>query len=300
MIGRIVEIAEDGRYLHVLRGFLVVKEGDAEIGRVPLDDIAAVIGNAHGLTFSQTLLAELASREIPLVVCANNHQPVSILWPVEGHHRQAARMDAQLNAGKPVHKRVWQQLVRGKLAWQADTLRETGAPPAPVSALIEKVRSGDPDNIEAQAARRYWPLLFGADFRRDTDLPGLNALLNYGYAVLRASTARAVIAAGLHPGLGVHHQNAYNCMRLVDDLMEPYRGCVDREVWHLHQRGTTEVNKEAKRQLAMLMYQDFTTDRGTSPLMMCIERLATSLAKVYLQERDSLDIALPDINPTQV
>lgn len=296
MIGRIVEIAEEGRYLHVLRGFLIVKERDTEIGRVPLDDVAAVIGNAHGLTFSQTLLAELASREIPLVVCANNHQPVSILWPIEGHHRQAARMDAQLNAAKPLHKRIWQQLVRGKLRWQADTLRQIGAPVAPVSALIDKVRSGDPDNIEAQAARRYWPLLFGPEFRRDPDLPGINALLNYGYAILRASTARAVIAAGLHPGLGVHHQNAYNCMRLVDDLMEPYRGCVDHRVWHLQSAGITSVDRDSKRELAMLMYQDFSTNFGTSPLMLCIERLATSLAKVYLQEREELEIALPDSN----
>lgn len=294
MIGRIVEIAEDGRYLHAHRGFLVVESNGEEIGRVALDDIAAVIANAHGLIYSNSLLVALAEREAPFVLCGNNHKPVGILWPIEGHHRQAARMDAQLAAQRPVQKRLWQQVVRAKVMWQADTLEQVGQPASLLLPLLARVRSGDQDNIEAQAARRYWPRLLGKGFRRDSDGDGLNGLLNYGYTVLRAATARAVIAAGLHPGLGLHHQNQYNAMRLVDDLMEPYRPSIDLAVWRLQQDGKTVVDADTKRTLVHVLYQDFTTDYGTSPLMYVLQRLALSLSQVYCKETDQLEIALPE------
>lgn len=112
------------------------------------------------------------------------------------------------------------------------------------------MRSGDPGNVEAEAARRYWPLMFGPAFRRDRDAGGINGLLNYGYAVLRAGIARAVMAGGLHPGLGLMHANRGNAMVLVDDLMEPFRPIVDLEVWHLVRAGIVEVGREAKTALA--------------------------------------------------
>lgn len=290
MIGRIVEIAEDGRYLSVVRGFLVVSHEGNEIGRVPLDDIAAVIGNAHGLSYSNNLLVELAHRNAPLVLCAQNHSPVAVLWPLEGNYEQSARMDAQLAATRPMSKRLWAVLVKHKLAMQAAVLAATGKPRAPVAALIRKVRSGDPDNIEAQAARRYWPLLFGDDFRRDRTAGGLNGMLNYGYTVLRAATARAVIAAGLHPGISLHHGNAQNPMRLVDDLMEPFRPIVDMAVFDLARRGATEVTADIKRTLVHALYRDMATVQGRSPLSACLQRLAVSLSRVFLCETDNLEL----------
>jgi len=297
MIGRIVEIAEDGRYLSVLRGFLIVSHEGNEIGRVPLDDIAAVIGNAHGLSYSNNLLVELARRNAPFVLCAENHMPVGILWPVDGNYEQSARMDAQLAATRPMSKRLWATLVKHKLAMQAAALTAAGKPKAPVAALVRKVRSGDPDNVEAQAARRYWTLLFGDDFRRDQAGGGINCMLNYGYTVLRAATARAVIAAGLHPGIGLQHSNAQNPMRLVDDLMEPFRPVVDLSVYELTTRNCDDLNPDTKRILVHALYRDMSTPAGRTPLSNCLSRLAVSLAQVLQGIGTSLELPAADLSP---
>ena len=212
MIGRIVEIAEDGRHLALKRGFMTVRVDGDEIGRVALDDISVVIANAHGLTYSNNLLVALAERGAPLVICGRNHSPIAWVWPVAGHHAQTARMAAQVAASQPLKKRAWQAIVCAKISQQAAVLDAAGHRGGGVAALARKVRSGDPENVEAQAARRYWTLLMGDDFRRDRSAPGANALLNYGYTVLRAATARAVMAAGLHPSLGIHHRTR-TCQR---------------------------------------------------------------------------------------
>ena len=230
MIGRIVEVADDRRHLSLNRGFLVVQDTEGErkeLGQVPLDDIAALIANAHGLSYTNNLLVALAERGAPFVLCAANHNAVGMLLPIEGNFEQSRRIEAQISATQPTHKRLWAAVVRSKLEQQAAALAATGAPTAPLLALARKVKSGDPDNLEAQGARRYWQLLFGDGFRRDQNETGRNALLNYGYTVVRAATARAVIAAGLHPGIGLHHSHDNNAMRLVDDLMEPFRPIVD-------------------------------------------------------------------------
>jgi CRISPR-associated protein Cas1 len=296
MIGRIVEVADDQRYLFASRGFMVVKETSGErreLGCIPLDDITAVIGNAHGLSYTNNLLVALVQRGAPFVLCGENHNAVAMLWPVDGNFQQAKRFDAQLAGSKPTHKRLWAEIVRAKLRQQAATLEAVGAPSAPLTALMGKVRSGDPGNIEAQAARRYWSLLFGESFRRDPNGGGINSLLNYGYTVLRAATARAVIAAGLHPTLGLHHSNEGNPMRLVDDLMEPFRPLVDLRVWKLHQgEATVEMTSDTKRALVSILYDDMQSSSGVSPATVCVQRLAVSLAQVYLGERDRLDLPL--------
>lgn len=298
MIGRIVEVADDRRHIFVSRGFLVVQETEGErkeLGQVPLDDIAAVIGNAHGLSYSNNLLVALAERGAPFVLCAANHNAVGMLWPVDGNFQQAKRFDAQLAASKSMHKRLWAEVVRSKLLQQAAALEATGVAVAPLVSLARKVRSGDPGNLEAQAARRYWGLLFGENFRRDRSEGGLNGLLNYGYTVLRAATARAVIAAGLHPTLGIHHCNEGNPMRLVDDLMEPFRPLVDLLVWQLRRRGEGEVSPDTKRALVRSLYDDVQTHAGATPAVVSMQRLAVSLAQVYLGEREKLDLPLPGL-----
>jgi CRISP-associated protein Cas1 len=298
MIGRIVEVADDRRHLSLSRGFLVVHDTEGErreLGQVPLDDIAAVIGNAHGLSYTNSLLVALAERGAPFVLCAANHNTVGMLLPVDGNYQQAKRFDAQIAASKPLCKRLWASVVRAKLQQQAAALEGAGASTAPLTALVAKVRSGDPQNIEAQGARRYWTLLFGADFRRDQNAGGLNGMLNYGYTVLRAATARAVVGAGLHPTLGLHHSNEGNAMRLVDDLMEPFRPMIDLKVWHLSRTGQGEITPESKRALVMTLYDDMQTDLGATPVMTCVHRLAVSLAQVFVGEREKLDLPLPGL-----
>lgn len=298
MIGRIVEVADDRRHLFMSRGFMVVQDTEGErkeLGQIPLDDISAVIANAHGLSYTNNLLVALAERGAPFVLCAANHNAVGMLLPVDGNYHQAKRFDAQIKAGKPLMKRLWAEVVRAKLTQQAAALEAAGSPTAPLSALVGKVRSGDPDNLEAQGARRYWGLLFGDSFRRDQNGGGLNAMLNYGYTVLRAATARAVVGAGLHPTLGLHHSNEGNAMRLVDDLMEPFRPVVDLKVWQLHRNGEKDISPDTKRALVRTLYDDMQTDIGSTPVLVCAQKLATSLAQVYLGERDKLDLPLPGL-----
>ncbi len=298
MIGRIVEVADDKRHLFLSRGFLVVQDTEGErkeLGQVPLDDIAAVIANAHGLSYTNNLLVALAERCAPFVLCAANHNAVGMVLPIEGNYQQAKRYDAQIASTQPLSKRLWADIVKSKLQQQAAALEAAGSPHVPLQALVRKVRSGDPDNFEAQGARRYWGLLFGETFRREQNGDGLNALLNYGYTVLRATTARSVVAAGLHPTIGLHHSNEGNAMRLVDDLMEPFRPVIDLKVWQLNKQGETNVTPETKRALVRTLYDDMQTSAGATPVMVCTQKLATSLAQVFMGEKDKLDLPLPGL-----
>lgn len=301
MPSRIIEIADDQRYLSVSRGFMVIESnGDQymELGRIPLDDIGAVIANANGLSYTNNLLVALAERGTPFVLCGSNHNVVGMLFSANGNHQQAKRFDAQINASKPMKNRLWAEIVKAKLSWQADVLDRIDAPTAPLRALVIKVLSGDPHNLEAQGARRYWMLLFGPQFRRDRNAPGINTMLNYGYTVLRATTARAVVAAGLHPTLGLHHSNEGNPMRLVDDLMEPFRPIIDFKVWQMSKNGFLTINSEVKRMLALSMFIDVKTNEGISPLTICIQNLATSLAQILLGESKKFKLpkAFPSVN----
>lgn len=290
MIGRVVEIAQDGRHLAVDRGFMTVSEHGDEIGRVPLDDIGVVVVNAHGVTYSNTLIVKLAERGAGVVVCGANHNPVAWLWPVIGHHDQANRLRTQIEAARPLNKRLWQAIVKAKIRQQGAVLDALGSPGAGFALLSDRVGSGDPDNMEAQAARRYWPLLFGDEFRRDHEADGANALLNYGYAVLRAATARAICASGLHPSIGIYHKNAELC--LADDLMEPFRPIVDLVVARLLGAGIGTVEREAKKALAEVTTLDMRTERGRTPIFLCLERLAHSVVESYERGKPSLDLPL--------
>lgn len=290
---RIVEIAENGRFLSCRDGFLLVNVKGEELGRVPLDDVLGVIATAPGVSFSRSVVDSLATRGAAFVLCGKNYAPAAWLVPMVGHHAQGERLRAQAAASQPLQKRAWQSIVQRKLEWQGAALAATGIPPAPLLSLVSKVRSGDPGNIEAQGARRYWKLLFGKSFQRDPEASGTNALLNYGYAVLRAAAARAVAGAGLHPGLGVFHSSHKNPMPLADDLMEPFRPAIDATV-RLRMADAAcadKVTPEAKRQLVKTLFLDIDTDRGTTPLAICIQRLASSLAELFLGERKALEIA---------
>lgn len=288
---QIIDIATNGRHLSRERGFLKVSENGTEIGRTPLDQIAGVIVHAHGTTWSTSLLTELAERGAPVVLCAANHAPKSVLLPLEGHHAQGARMRAQWQAKAPLVKQAWKQVVVAKVTMQAAALDAVGEPSAPLSIMIRKITSGDSTNIEAQAARYYWPRMMGANFRRDARQGDENALLNYGYTVLRAATARSVVAAGLHPTIGVFHANRGNAFALVDDLMEPFRPLVDCAVRTLVARSGVQVDSNAKQTLARLIAIDLPLGDGVTPVSVALIKLATSLGQSF--EAGKLALALP-------
>lgn len=291
-LGRIVEIAEDGRYLAKDRGFLTVAFKGEEVGRVPLDDLGAVVATSPATTASCSLLAELATRGIPFVLCGRNYAPAGLLWPVAGHHAQQRRMEAQLEATRTLGKRLWAQLVAAKVRRQGWALARMSRPAGAFERLARQVKSGDPDNVEAQAARRYWRLLMGGEFRRDPNGDGANALLNYGYTVLRGATARAIAAAGLHPGLGVFHRHPQNAMPLADDLMEPFRPLVDVVVMDLLNSGHQQVTTGAKRRLAGILLAEELTAAGRTPLSTCMIRLAASLAESFVTGEPALEFPM--------
>lgn len=293
MIGRIVEITERGRHVAKSRGFLTVSSDGVEIGRVPMDDLAAVVTVSDGVTISSNLIAALADRCVPLIVCDSYYRPAAFLWTSDGHHEQAGRMADQASASKPLQKRLWAQIVKTKIKGQGATLRAVGMPHEHFFSLARQVRSGDPNNLEAQAARRYWPLLFGKEFRRERKGGGINALLNYSYTVLRAGTARAVMAAGLHPSIGIAHRQRGNSFALADDLMEPFRPIADLLVHRLISTGLNEVGREAKLRLARILLMDMETSVGTSPVGQCLHRLASSTARCFEGRSAKLEIPEP-------
>lgn len=288
---QIIDIETDGRHLSRDRGFLKVSEDGVEIGRTPLDQIAGVIVHAHGTTWSASLLVELAERGAPVVLCAANHAPKSVLLPIDGHHAQGARMRAQWQARAPLIKQAWKQVVGAKIDIQAAALDAIGAASAPLHMMRRKITSGDTGNVEAQAARYYWPLMMGADFRRDLNGTDENALLNYGYTVLRSAAARAVVAAGLHPTIGLFHSNRGNAFALADDLMEPFRPLVDCRVRSIIRSQGTGVNSDAKQALARLIATDLPLGSGMTPVSVAVMKLATSLGQSF--EAGRLDLALP-------
>jgi CRISP-associated protein Cas1 len=289
---RIVDIATDSQHLSAYRGFLVVSKDREEIGRIPLDDVAAVIIHAHGVTWSTNLVVALAERGALMVLCGSNHAPVAVCMPLDGHHGQNARMRAQWETGKPLAKQLWREVVIGKIRWQAAVLESRGVPADAFEMLARRVRSGDPDNVEAQAARRYWPLLMGEDFRRDRAAGGVNGLLNYGYTILRSLLARSVVAAGLHPSVGIHHANRGNAFALADDLIEPFRPLVDTMAVLLKARGCLEVTPEAKRAFAGLIAVDLPGETGTTTVSGAAVRLAQSLCRCFETGKSS-ELSLP-------
>src|SRR5262249_10348905 len=200
-----------------------------------------------------------AARGAPLVICGTDFRPAAYLLPVSGHHAQGDRMEAQAAAALPVKKRLWSEIVRAKIRAQAAALERHAINPHPVRVLADQVRSGDPENLEARAAQRYFPALFGSEFVRARG-GGPNAFLNYGYTVLRAATARAIVAAGLHPSLSLHHRSKGDGLRLADDLMEPFRPTVDLAAKALLAEGIQEIDTSAKRRLAQVLHADFKTD----------------------------------------
>ncbi|MCH2548255.1 MAG: type II CRISPR-associated endonuclease Cas1 [Alphaproteobacteria bacterium] len=288
----IVEISQDGRHISLFRGFLKISEHGEELARIPLDAIHAVLLNCHRATLSQNILLQCANGGIPVILCGSNHQPAGVLWPVISHHKQAGNLHAQLHGSVPLAKQLWKKLVQCKIAGQHEVLQKLGKSRGnELEAMARRVKSGDPDNLEAQAARRYWPLLMGEGFTRNPDLDGANALLNYGYAILRSTVSRAVMAAGLHPSLGVHHQNRLNAFCLVDDVMEPFRPFVDFYVWELLQSGHNGVTRETKTTLAAITEQAIAMPSGVTTLANACLLIAQSLALAFTERKPLL--ALP-------
>lgn len=291
MVTQVVEIAEDGNHLSKYRGFMTIKRERIEVARVPLDDITVLILSAHQITLSKALMVELAERKVPIMTCGKNYHPLAFSLPYDTHFDQTGILWAQIECSQPLAKRIWQSVVVEKITNQHVVLEyfEATSPALQELAILAKrVKSGDPENMEAQAARHYWTALLGTDFRRDRQTGAENSLLNYGYSILRAATARAVCGAGLTPALGIHHHNRKNSFALVDDLMEPYRPLVDMTVREIIDEGglaQDTLTPEIKRDLTKILDIDVQLEKGVSTVMNSLHRLAqTFVSSLHMKE----------------
>jgi CRISPR-associated protein Cas1 len=280
---------------------------DSQSQSIPFADIAVLITSHPQISFTQAVLAGLAAAGGMFIVSDERHLPAAMLLPLSTHSTQTERFAQQAAVSLPTRKRTWQQIVQAKLRAQGRLLEEVTGKNGGLDLLAGKVRSGDPDNLEAQAARIYWQALFGEGsaaspeqvFRRDREGGGVNPHLNYGYAVLRAVVARALCGAGLHPSLGIHHHNRYDTFCLADDLMEPFRPLVDRVVAKLPRDGVTpasppaaQLDKDAKKAILEGLLVRYTGDGESRTLFDWVSRSASSLAAIIEERSEKLEIPL--------
>jgi len=291
MIKHTIEISQEPAHLSVTRRQLVIERNGQCISQIPCEDVGLLIVDNARTTYTHSALIQIAQSDGVLVVCGDNHLPSAMLVPLSQHSQIVWRITSQIEASLPLRKKLWKQIVVEKVLRQASNLPKSYPAYKKLVDLSKRVQSGDVTNIEAQAAKIYWQnWLWQEEFRRDSDGDGLNAFLNYGYAIIRAAVARAIVGAGLSPALGLHHCNRSNHFCLADDLMEPFRPLIDACVRGLVDRGVLEVSSEAKRMLALCLYRTMTTEAGASPVATAIERLCTSLAQVIEGERAQLEL----------
>lgn len=248
---------------------------------VPIEDIGVIILDHKQITVTQALISELLENNCALITCDSRQLPVGLMLPLTGNSIQNERFRIQIDASLPLKKQLWQQTIEAKIRNQAAMLRySTGEEHKNMMKWSESVRSGDIDNMEARAAVYYWKTVFPDNpyFVRDHEGSGANALLNYGYAILRAIVARAIVASGLLPTLGIHHHNRYNAYCLADDIMEPYRPYVDKIVYEIVADETqAEVTTANKIKLLNIPVMEVSIGGRRSPLMVAVAQTTSSL-----------------------
>ena len=255
-----------------------------------IEDIGVIVIDHPQITLTSALIAALLDNNVALITCDSHHMPTGLLLPLSGNTIQSERFQAQVSASLPLKKQLWQQTVKQKIANQSTILRQlTSAEAGCMDKWSNDVRSGDVDNLEGRAAAYYWKNLFAQEiehFKRGREEAAPNHLLNYGYAILRAIIARALVSSGLLPTLGIHHHNRYNAYCLADDIMEPYRPYVDAHVLVLlRQKGfQEELTQEDKAYLLQIPTLDVCVEGKRSPLLVAASLTTASVAKCFTGE----------------
>lgn len=265
---------------------------NGDVKQVPLEDIGIVILDNQQITITHALMSKLIDNNVALITCNNTHHPTGLFLNLDGNILQSQKFKAQIEATQPVKKQLWQQTIIAKINNQASVLSQTGVDAKRLHHYAKTVKSGDTANNEAKAAVYYWKNIFSADTGFVRDRYGLppNNLLNYGYAILRATVARSLVGSGLLPTLGIFHRNQYNAYCLADDIMEPYRPIVDKQVLQIFTSGCNinELTSDIKRILlgipAIDVIINLTGKKGDeqcSPLMVAVQHTTASVAKCF-------------------
>lgn len=256
-------------------------EADKEDVSIPIEDLGYVVLENPQITITNGLLMQLIQNNTAVISCDHQHMPCSLFQPLVGHSEQTERMRFQLNASLPLKKQLWQQTIVAKVENQAVHLVLRNKNALKLQRWSSQVLSGDTTNIEAVSAAYYFQTLFAEipDFSRNQKGVAPNNLLNYGYAILRAVAARALVSSGMLPSIGIFHRNKYNAFCLADDIMEPYRPFVDLLVYDIVETGCQieDLNKNIKEELLKIPAMDVTIDGKRSPLMVAMSRTTNSL-----------------------
>lgn len=249
--------------------------------RVPIEDIGFVILEHQQTSITLPLLNALSDNNVAVVICSENRMPNAMLMNLDSNTTQGETYRAQVDASEPLKKGLWKQVIEAKIRNQAALLHKLGKDGDKLKPYYANVKSGDADNREGIAAKIYWNELFGDDFIRHRDGTEPNNLLNYGYTLLRAAVARALMGSGLFPAFGIFHRNRYNAFPLADDIMEPYRPYVDEIVYAMYAEGKRELTKETKAELLHILFVDTNFGKVMRPLDIGLTITSASLAKCF-------------------
>ncbi len=265
-------------------------DGKKPDSSIPIEDLAHVIIDNQRISITVPAMNELVRQNVGVIICDDKSMPHIMMNPLDCNTLQGQRFRTQLEATLPAKKSIWQQLVTAKIKNQSELLNMLNKDGDILKPYYRNVKSDDSDNREGVAARIYWSKLFGADFSRSRDGFPPNNLLNYGYTILRAATARAIVGAGLLPALGVHHRNRSNAFPLADDFMEPFRPFVDSIVYELFRNGKYKLEKETKGALINSLYLDTKINGKVHPLSIALGMLCTSAIKILAGESKTLNV----------
>lgn len=282
MIKRIIDIS-DGAYIHLKNQQLVIEKLGKIVGQVPIEDLGVLILQHPAIVLTQQLIVACQKNNVVIIFCDEKHLPYSVILPIgESHTLHNKILKQQVAISEPTRKRLWQQIVKYKIKQQEQTLVILNKESTRLNRLSTLVKTGDSNNCEAIAAQVYWKVLFGKAFKRDADLDGINSLLNYGYAIIRAAVARSICGAGLHPTLGLFHTNQYNALCLADDLMEPFRPWVDHAVYEMAVTNSNiAINQQSKQVLLGLLSEAVLYKKKTMPFMVSLHYFMADLKRCY-------------------
>lgn len=287
MIKQIVEVSRPSK-ISAKDGQLVIEQ-EGRVVTTPIEDLGMLLLAHPTNTITQAALGQCQEHGAAIVVCDKSYLPTAIMLPFLGTSLHAETLKLQISAKKNTTDEIWKKIVAAKIHAQSDLLAATGSPSLHLVNLVSRVSPNDSQNIEAQAAQHYWPLLMGVGFRRK-EKSALNAILNYGYAVLRAAVARAIIGTGLYPAWGIFHHNRSDNFALADDLMEPLRPGVDHLAWKNRHKENDDISPELKKEILGLLSAEVLFADQRLPLWVALQRYAASFKTALIYDAEQLEI----------
>jgi CRISPR-associated protein Cas1 len=268
---------------------LVIKSEIRE-STIPIEDIGYIVIDHPEIYLSIPAMNLLIENNTAVIICNKNHLPNGLLLNLNSHHIQQEIFKNQINASAPLKKQLWQQTIVEKITNQGILLQKITSKNNNFDFLASKVLSGDSSNMEGVAASFYWKVFFEQKFKRERFGEYPNNFLNYGYAILRAATARALSGSGLLNTLGIHHKSKYNAYALADDIMEPFRPIIDEKVAEIMGNyDEQELNTQIKSELLQVLTRTVYFKEEKSPLIVALQKTASSLQQCYTGERKKIN-----------